>query len=171
MTTIQKHEALAAHFEECARLLRAHAALFDDAALENVGVIAALSTRAVRLAARRFPLSHIMREVSGSLLRDLARAAGVRPLGEVKSSDRLAVALLAGARRGYLAAVERIMTADRRRHPLYMNMREDGEERLQIESACPRCGVSAFRDAQEPDACSECGFEFEVIEDVEEVAE
>lgn len=35
------------------------------------------------------------------------------------------------------------------------------ERRGQIEKACPRCGVSAFRDVNEPDACLECGHEFE----------
>lgn len=157
---IGKNEALASLFDECARLLRAHRELFDDAALENVGAIAALSARVVRLSARREPLVKILRDVSGLFFHDLAYAAGVgeKASRAGRSADRVVAGLLAGTRRGYLAAVERAMAAERRRHPLYLVSKG---ERLQAETSCPRCGVSAFRNAEELDACSECGYEFE----------
>lgn len=142
-------QALAAHFEECARILHAHPELFTEEALTHVRVVAGLSTRVVRQAARRTPLTQILRDVSGLLLGDLVRVA---------KRDRLTLGILAGARRGYLQGMKRAMLLELRRCPLYTL--DTSAETPTITSACPHCGDVAPRDLSAPAPCQPCGYLF-----------
>lgn len=146
-----QHEALAAHFGECARMLREHPELFDARAIAHVGVVAGLATRVVRLAARGHTTVQVFREVGGTLLAAIAR-------GPAKG-DRVALGLLAGARRGFVRAADRALALEARRHPRYELHAGDGGA-PEIVSPCPRCGATARRDLRAPEPCAGCGFVF-----------
>lgn len=158
-----KHEAIAAHFNECARLLREHPELFDDRALEHVGLAAGLSVRTTRLAARGHSLVAIVRELSGALVTAVAADAGLRG-GSLRGADRVVLGLLAGARRGYVAAAERATLLERRRNPpMQFSIGESANGRPTMTSPCPRCGAVATRDLAAPDPCAACGFAFAAV--------
>lgn len=146
-------QSLAAHFEECARLLRAHPELFTPAALDVVGVVAGLSVRTTRQAARERPALAILRDVAGPLLTGVAR---------VTRGDRLAWSLLYHLRRGWVDAANGIRARERRRAPL-MVLDVSGD-RSTVASSCPRCGRVEVRDLASPAPCA-CGFVFESIEE------
>ena len=150
-------EILAAHFEECARILRKHPELFGAQALEHVGIVAGLSTRVVRLAARGLGLVQIMRDVGGPF---------VAGLYNVSKTNRVAMGLLAGARRGFVQAANRSLARELLKNqsrvvrvsPPTGYALKGG--RPHVISSCPRCGTMARRDLQAPAPCSTCGFAF-----------
>lgn len=156
--TETRQEQLAAFFEESARLLRKHPQLFNEQALEHVGVAAGISVRVVRLAARGASLRVIVSEAGAGLFETVARLAGVAGHGEIKPPiDRNVVALLAGARRGWVRAADRMSEHAAAR--ALMVVKPDGD-RYSIVSACPRCATIATRDLEDPAPCA-CGFVFE----------
>lgn len=159
-------QVLAAYFEECARMLRKHPELFDAAALGHVGVVAGLSTRVVRSAARGERLAKIVRTSAGELLRAIAADAGLTG-GVMRGTDRQVLALLAGARRGYVRAAELLMEREAlalvRLGEIPGAVVEYEEGPATIESPCPRCGARATRDLRSPAPCAECGFVFEGV--------
>lgn len=157
--TETRQEQLAAFFDECSRMLRKHPKLFNEQALEHVGVAAGISVRVVRLAARGASFGVIVSEAGAGLFETVARLAGVGDDdGEVKPPfDRNVVALLAGARRGWVRAADRMSEHAAAR--ALMVVKPDGD-RYSIVSACPRCATIATRDLEDPAPCA-CGFVFE----------
>jgi hypothetical protein len=157
-------QILAAYFEECARMLRKHPELFEKSALEHVGVVAGLSTRVVRLAARGAPLTSIVRDVGSLLFEGVAQVAGagVRASGP---RERIVLLLLAGARRGWVKAGEQAMADEARRHPLMTA--EIGADGAFIVSGCLRCGKLERRPVEAPSPCEACGFVFKSVYDDE----
>lgn len=146
-TTQQK---LAAHFEECARMLRKHPELFGDKALEIIGSVSALSMTVCRAAARKRGLVAIMFQAADPLLQSLHRAAG---------TDRASLILLAKLRRGWIDGTALVAA-----HQIRVERVALGLTGPTITSHCPRCDARSTRDLYAPAPCSECGFEFEAIE-------
>jgi predicted Zn-ribbon and HTH transcriptional regulator len=158
------HEVVAAYFEECSRLLRAHPELFDAEALSRVGVVAGLSARVTRMAARGEPTLSIVRDVGSTLLLGIAQVAGMRP-GSMRPGskpstyDRATLLLLAGVRRGYVRAAQHVLPGPVEER---VDVFEDAA-RPRVSSACPRCDDRVVRDLASPAPCAKCGFVFAAV--------
>jgi len=153
--TENDHDGLAGFFEEIARMLRKHPEVFDQRAIDQIGVVAGLSTRVMRLAGRGRTTMEIVREVSGPLVADLFR---------ISSGDRAVVELIAGARRGFVRAASAITSRDALHRAIKAAVADaPNHADPRVVSACPRCGHFEARSLTAPTPCSECGFTFEAI--------
>lgn len=141
------HQAVAAVFEECARLLRQHPERFGESAIEYVAIVAGLSVRVTRASAREpADLASVIHSVVPTFFPALVKAAG---------RDRGALVVLAGARRGFVRATDRITALRLSRSPYVVT----AERELMLTSPCPRCETVATRPMESPPPCA-CGFVF-----------
>jgi hypothetical protein len=141
-------DGIASYFEECSRLLRAHGDLFGPEALRVVAVVAALSLKVAREAAKQVAPGAILTGVADQALIGAFRATG----------DRASAALLGRVRRAWLAGVAR---AERPSLRVSARVEEDGA--LSYFSSCPRCDALERRNVAAPAPCA-CGFQFEPME-------
>lgn len=146
----------AAPFAEVVRLLTEHPELFDDHALDVVGVVGALCVTATRKAATGHTAFEIMRGVQDMLFKSMVKLT--------KAERRVAWPLLRRLRGAWIeseaARAARALLRER-----YEIADTSTPGKASIKSPCPHCGVRAIRDLVAPAPC-QCGYRFAALEGV-----
>lgn len=151
--TETRTQKTAAPFAEVVRLLTEHPELFDDRALDVVGVVGALCVTATRKAATGHTAFEIMRTVQDVLFKSMVKLT--------KAERRVAWPLLRRLRGAWIES-----EAARAARALLRERYEiDTADilRATIISPCPHCGVRARRDLVAPAPC-QCGYRFASLE-------